>query len=122
MAHERSLCPLGVDLRGRLVVVIGGGSVAERAIRSLLEYGPDVLVVAPLVTPGIDALVAEGVVEHEQRGYVRGDLAGAILTVCATDSVEVDRAVHQEAEGAGCLVCIDGSPELSSCAFEFTER
>jgi len=106
--------PVFLDLDGRLVVVVGGGTVAEGAIRSVLAYGADVSVVAPLVTPGIDALVAEGLVEHEDRGYVRGDLAGAFVVICATDSVEVDRAVYQEAEAAGCLINTMDQPELSN--------
>jgi len=104
--------PVFLDLRGRLAVVVGGGSVAERKIATLLEYGADVMCVAPLVTPGLDALVAQGLIEHEDRGYVRGDLAGAFIVVCATDSTEVNRAVYQEAEGQGCLVNVVDVPEL----------
>ncbi|MDA3936443.1 MAG: bifunctional precorrin-2 dehydrogenase/sirohydrochlorin ferrochelatase [Actinomycetota bacterium] len=111
--------PVFLDLNDRLVVVFGGGTVAEGAIRSVLTYGADVSVVAPLVTPWIDALVAEGLVYHEDRGYVRGDLAGAFMVVCATDSVEVDRAVYQEAEAAGCLVNTMGAPDL--CNFIIPE-
>jgi len=104
--------PVYLDLNGRLAIVIGGGSVAERKAITLLRYGADVLVISPDVTPAIDALVAEGLIEHEQRGYVRGDLAGAFLVVCATDSTEVNRAVYQEAEGMGCLVNVVDVPEL----------
>jgi precorrin-2 dehydrogenase/sirohydrochlorin ferrochelatase len=104
--------PVLLDLRGRLAVLIGGGSVAERIIVSLLRYGADVLVIAPHVTPAIDALVAEGLIDHEERGYVRGDLAGAFIVYSATDSVEVDRAVYQEAENQGCLVSVAEEPAL----------
>ena len=107
-------CPVSLDCAGRLAVVIGGGSVAENTIRLLLGHGADVNCIAPLVTPGIDQLVAEGHVAHEERGYVRGDLAGAFLVVSATDSVEVDRAVYQEAEGQGSLVNVPHALELSN--------
>ncbi len=113
--------PVLLDCTGRLVVVIGGGSVAERTIRSVLAHGADVNCIAPLVTPGIDLLVAEGHITHEDRGYVRGDLAGAFLVVSATDSVEVDRAVYQEAEGQGCLVNVPDAPELSNFVLEGDE-
>ncbi len=104
--------PVFLDLRGRSAVVVGGGSVAERKISTLLEYGADVTCIAPTITPRIDALVADGRVVHEERGYVRGDLGGAFIVVCATDSTEVNRAVYQEAEGRGCLVNVVDSPEL----------
>ncbi len=110
--YSASYYPVFLDLRGRLAVVVGGGSVAERKIGTLLDYGADVTCIAPSVTPGIDSLVAQGLIVHEERGYVRGDLAGAFIVVCATDSTEVNRAVYQEAEGQGCLVNVADIPEL----------
>ncbi|MDP2181993.1 MAG: bifunctional precorrin-2 dehydrogenase/sirohydrochlorin ferrochelatase [Actinomycetota bacterium] len=104
--------PVFLDLHNRLAVVVGGGTVAGRKIETLLRYGADVVVIAPLATPGIDALVAEGRIEHEERGYIRGDLAGAFIVICATDDTEVNRAVYQEAEGMGCLVNVVDVPEL----------
>lgn len=104
--------PVFLDLRNRLAVVVGGGTVAHRKIETLLRYGADVIVIAPLAVPEIDTLVAEGRVEHEERGYIRGDLAGAFIVICATDDTEVNRAVYQEAEGMGCLVNVVDVPEL----------
>lgn len=112
------LLPVLLDLSGRLVVVIGGGVKAETFALELIDYGPDILVVSPSVTPALDALVAEGLIEHEARGYVRGDLAGACLVYCAVTAVEIARAVYQEAEGAGCLVMAAGAPELSNYQIE----
>jgi len=108
------LLPVLLDLTGRLVVVVGGGVKAEAFVLDLIDYGPDILVISPGVSSAIDALVAEGLIEHEARGYVRGDLAGAFLVLCAVSSVEVARAVYQEAEGMGCLVMASGAPELSN--------
>ncbi|MDO8987734.1 MAG: NAD(P)-dependent oxidoreductase, partial [Coriobacteriia bacterium] len=78
------LFPVLLELTGRLIVVVGGGVKAERIVLDLIDYGADILVVSPLVTPALDALVAEGLIEHEARGYVRGDLAGAFIVMCAT--------------------------------------
>ncbi|WP_169736453.1 NAD(P)-dependent oxidoreductase, partial [Promicromonospora kroppenstedtii] len=39
--------PLGLKVTGRLVVVVGGGPVAARRVRSLLDAGARVRVVAP---------------------------------------------------------------------------
>ena len=114
MAEEYSspYYPVYLDLHGRLVTIVGGGSVAERKAITLLRYGADVQVISPQVTSALGALVAEGLIEHEARGYVRGDLAGAFLVVCATDSTETNRAVYQEAEGLGCLVNVVDVPSL----------
>jgi len=109
---EHAYFPVSLDLDGRLAVVIGGGTTAEKHVRSLLHYGADVLVIAPQVTDGLDDLVAQGVIEHEERDYVRGDLAGAFIVVSAAESLETCRAVYQEAEGQGCLVSSARAPEL----------
>lgn len=113
--YQHAYFPVFLDLEGRLVVVVGGGSAAEHQVVSLMRYGADVLVIAPEVAAGIDALVAEGLVEHEERDYVRGDLAGAFLVVCAADSIETARAVYLEAEGQGCLISSVTSSDLCNC-------
>ena len=112
--HTRPYYPAFLDLGGHLCVVIGGGPTAERAVLSLLRYDADIQVVAPVITPALDALVAEGLIEHEERSYVRGDLAGALLAISATDSTEINRALYKEAEGSGCLLSVGDEPTLSN--------
>ncbi|MDH4139867.1 MAG: bifunctional precorrin-2 dehydrogenase/sirohydrochlorin ferrochelatase [Coriobacteriia bacterium] len=110
--YAKSYYPVFVDLEGRLAVVVGGGAVAERKVLSLLQYGAEVRVIAPVVTSKIETLAAEGRVTLQRRGYVRGDVGGAFLVVCATDSAEVNRAVNAEADACGCLVNVVDVPEL----------
>jgi uroporphyrin-III C-methyltransferase / precorrin-2 dehydrogenase / sirohydrochlorin ferrochelatase len=86
--------PLALDLAGRLVVVVGGGTVATRRARALVDAGADVQVVAPAVTAelaGLDVTV-------HRRGYAAGDLAGAWLVHAATDDAAVNAEVSADAE------------------------
>ncbi len=114
MAEEyaKPYYPVFVDLSNRLAVVVGGGAVAARKVATLLRYGADVRVVSPDLCPELESMAAEQQIVHERRGYVRGDLVGAFLVVCGTDSTEVNRAVHDEAESLGCLVNVVDVPEL----------
>ncbi|MHB1340714.1 MAG: NAD(P)-dependent oxidoreductase [Coriobacteriia bacterium] len=96
-----------IDLSGRPVAVIGGDAVALEAALALAACGARVRLVAR------DAPVLDGV-ESVPRGYVRGDLAGALLAVCSTDDAEVRAAVRAEAEECRCLLHAVGAPELSS--------
>lgn len=41
--------PLFVDLEGRQVLVVGGGKIAMRRVRTLLEFGCEITVVSPEV-------------------------------------------------------------------------
>lgn len=112
--YSKPYYPVFLDLTGRLAVIVGGGAVAERKVVTLAEYGPRIRVVSPEVTPKLEELAASGAIELERRGYVRGDLEGAFIVVCATSSEEVNRAVHAEAEERGALVNIVDVPELCS--------
>ncbi|MDI6901095.1 MAG: bifunctional precorrin-2 dehydrogenase/sirohydrochlorin ferrochelatase [Anaerosomatales bacterium] len=112
--YTKPYYPVFLDLTGRLAVIVGGGAVAERKVRTLVEYGARVRIIAPQVTPWIAGQAGAGTIEHEPRGYVRGDLEDAFLVICATDSAEVNVAVSDEAEARGCLVNVVDVPELCS--------
>jgi len=86
--------PVEIDLYDRLVVVIGGGAVALRRARGLVEAGARVTVVAPAVTDGLAKLP----VTVRRRRYRDGDLAGAWFAHAATDDAAVNTAVAEEAE------------------------
>ena len=89
--------PIYLDLRGRRCVVIGGGPVAEHKVKGLLEAEAQVVVIAPELTPGLQALAREGRIVHVARPYRPGDLAGAFLAISATDDREVNRRAWEEA-------------------------
>jgi hydroxymethylbilane synthase len=96
--------PVALSVRGRRVVVVGGGAVAERKVRGLLEAGARVVVVAPSLTPGLAALAAAEGIGWEPRPYAGGDLAGAFLAFAATDDAGANAAVGAEARAAGILL------------------
>jgi uroporphyrin-III C-methyltransferase/precorrin-2 dehydrogenase/sirohydrochlorin ferrochelatase len=98
--------PLGLDLTGRKVVVVGGGRVALRRTRALVEAGALVTVIAPrLETDFLKQKVAQvtGAVTGSEitlvrREYRDGDLAGAWLVHAATDNPAVNAAVAAAAD------------------------
>ncbi len=90
--------PVYLDLRGRAVVVVGGGAGGEKKVRGLLPTEAAITVIAPEVEPYVRDLAASGRIEHLARGYRDGDLEGAVLVVVADTSDEtVNAAVNAEA-------------------------
>ena len=89
---------LGLRLRGRLVVVVGGGAVASRRVPSLLDAGAEILLVSPKVAASLEDLAAAGRIRWEARGYQPGDCAGAWLVCACTDDPGVNAAVAAAAE------------------------
>ncbi|WP_347059167.1 uroporphyrinogen-III C-methyltransferase [Blastococcus sp. HT6-30] len=92
--------PVGLRLRDRLVVVVGGGRVAHRRVAGLLEARARVTVVSPEVTPALESLAAAGAATWHRRTYRPGDLDGAWYAVAATDDPAVNAAVAEDAERA----------------------
>jgi precorrin-2 dehydrogenase len=103
--------PILVDVDGRLVVVVGGGRVAERRVRELRAAGAVVRVVSPKLGAGLAGLAAGGELAVEPRRYLQGDLAGAALAVAATDDPEVNRRVAADGRDAGVLVNRADAPD-----------
>ena len=88
----------GLDLAGRRVVVIGGGTVAQRRLPRLVSSGARVELVSPSVTPSVQTLADSGAVVWHRRPYQPGDLEGAWYVLCCTSSAEVNASVSAEAE------------------------
>lgn len=86
---------VGLDLRGRRVVVVGAGTVVQRRLPVLLAAGADVHVIAPEATPAVES--TPGIVWH-RREYASGDLLGAWYALAATNDPAVNAAVVAEAE------------------------
>ncbi len=108
--------PLFLDLTGRRVVVVGGGRVATRRIGALLEAGADVHVVAPGVTDALAGLAETGAVSLVRRGYLPGDLEGALLVHTATGVKGVDAQVSWDAAAAG-IWCVNAADHARSAAW-----
>jgi uroporphyrin-III C-methyltransferase/precorrin-2 dehydrogenase/sirohydrochlorin ferrochelatase len=85
----------GLRLSGRKVVVVGGGTVAQRRLPLLLANGADVRVIARAATPAVEATTG---ISLELRDYLDGDLDGAWYAIAATDDPAVNAAVVAEAE------------------------
>ena len=78
--------------------LLGGGSSVNRRIHRLLDAGALVTVVAPQVTPALEALAAAGRINWQRRDYAVGDLAGSWYAMAATDRPEVNAAIVAEAD------------------------
>jgi uroporphyrin-III C-methyltransferase / precorrin-2 dehydrogenase / sirohydrochlorin ferrochelatase len=89
---------LGLRLRDRRVVVVGGGAVASRRIPALLDAGAELLLVSPKATASLEDLAAAGRIRWAAREYSPGDCAGAWLVCACTNSPAVNQAVAAAAE------------------------
>ena len=104
-----------LDLRGRPVLVVGGGSVAERKVDRLVEAGARITIVSPELTPSLAGKVAEGVVSHEPRRFFPEDIDGQWLVFAATNDLEINHRIASLCDAQGIPVNVVNAPER--CTF-----
>ncbi|HGX94180.1 MAG TPA: uroporphyrinogen-III C-methyltransferase [Candidatus Tenderia sp.] len=108
--------PVFLDLKGRNVLVAGGGDIAARKIDLLLRAGANVNVVAPVLCAALQQLNREEKILHlEERYDEQLLLQGITLVIAATDDEEVNREVSEDAQALGLPVNVVDQPQL--CTF-----
>ena len=93
--------PLSLNLHGCRVLVAGGGNVATRKVKRLLESGARVLLVSPEATETLKQLLESGDLEWQKREAVAADVAGCTLVFAATNQRGANEAIANAAREAG---------------------
>jgi precorrin-2 dehydrogenase/sirohydrochlorin ferrochelatase len=112
-----SLLPIFVKLQNRLVVVVGGGVIAQSKIEGLLAAEARVRIVAPQVTPAIAQWVSQGKVDWQAKTFAPLDLEGAFFVIAATSAPGVNEAVFTEADARG-ILC-NAVDDIEHCHFYY---
>jgi siroheme synthase-like protein len=107
-----SLLPIFVKLRNRLVVVVGGGAIAEGKLEGLFAAEARVRVIAPQVTSAIAQWIAQGKVEWKAKSFAAAD-----LVIAATSAPGVNEAVFTEADARG-ILC-NAVDDIEHCHFYY---
>ena len=106
--------PIFCRLDNKPVLLVGGGEVAERKARLLLDAGAQLTVVAPELDPELAELAASGSIEWLAGEFASEQLAGKWLVVAATDRREVNALVYQSANQARIFANVVDDPKRSS--------
>jgi siroheme synthase-like protein len=109
-----SYYPVSLDVSGRACLVVGGGSVAARKARTLVDCGGVVTVIAPTVGADMDAVVPS-LHALERRPYAQGEARAFRLVVTATGIPAVDAAVYADGESAG--VWVNSADDVAHSSF-----
>jgi len=107
--------PISLNVKARNCLVVGGGNIAIRKARQLIGAGAYVTVVAPEFHPDFIQQQTEGLINLIHSEYDIEQMRGMLLVIAATDRIEINRQVHDDAESAGILVNVVDQPDL--CRF-----
>ena len=108
--NTATLFPMFLKLEGRNCLVLGAGSVGEQKIRSLLDCGSHIRVVAPAASETVKEWANRGALTWIQRPFESADLDGAYLVIAATSDVEVNHAIYREARARKILCNVVDDP------------
>ncbi len=90
--------PVFLNLHGKKAVVIGGGGVAERKVRTLVNAGAFVKLISPDITNALEKLKKRGLLIHIKRHYKKGDLKNAFIVIAGTSSALINQKIAQDAK------------------------
>ncbi len=109
--------PLFAKVSDKPILLVGGGEVALRKARLLLEAGARLTVVAPHLHDELQALVDAGALHYLNGEFSAEQLAQQRLVIAATDDEMVNAAVAAAADAAGLWVNVVDDPARSSFIF-----
>lgn len=107
--------PAFLNIHGKRCVVVGGGTVALRKVKVLLDCGADVTVVSPTLHSDLAQLAEAKGISVICRDFETGDLKNAFIAIAATNRSETNQKVTEEAKKRGILVNVVDS--LGESAF-----
>jgi precorrin-2 dehydrogenase/sirohydrochlorin ferrochelatase len=110
-----SYYPVLIHIEGKKVIVVGGGTVAERKIETLLEYGAVVCVVSRDLTPQLRKYSEKGTIGFLGQEFSEAYLEEAFMVIAATDDPTLNHQVSEKAKERGLLVNAVDQP--SDCNF-----
>ncbi|MGB9792877.1 MAG: precorrin-2 dehydrogenase/sirohydrochlorin ferrochelatase family protein [Thermacetogeniaceae bacterium] len=105
---------ISLKLRDQQCLVIGGGTVAERKVETLLECGAKVTVVSPDLVQKLRERVDRGELLYKRRKFKPEDLDGMFLVIVATDDSKLNERVAELCRKRGILVNVVDNPDMST--------
>lgn len=109
--------PAYINLQNRKCLVVGGGTVAERKVVSMLISGGDVTVVSPDATELLKFLADNGSIRWKNRDLKQDDTNGYFLVCAATDFTTINSAVFTEAHEKNNIPLVNVVDVIPQCTF-----
>jgi precorrin-2 dehydrogenase/sirohydrochlorin ferrochelatase len=104
--------PVHLDINNRNALVVGGGGVGTRKVRTLLACGARVTVVSLDASRQLLDLATSGEIILEKRPYQSDDLSGMFLVIGATNDEKLNRQISGDADRLNTLCNIADRPEV----------
>ncbi len=98
------MLPVILNIKGKKAVVFGGGRVAERRIKKLLDAGAEVTVISNRFTDKIEKMNVKKIKVELNQDNIRDYIGDAYIVLALTDSTEINNGIEREAHRRGKIV------------------
>ena len=109
--------PMFVDLSDKKIVVVGGGNIATRRFKTLLQFTRNITAVAPKTTMELHELGKAGFVNLINRPVKRSDFTMAFMVIAATNDWKLNDEIYRVCKEEGIYVNV--ADDKSKCDFYF---
>ena len=120
---DKAYFPMFVDISEKEIVVVGGGNIAARRVKTLLLFSDHITVIAPRLHDSLADLEAESRITCLHRAYREGDIYNAHIVLAATDDKEVNRSIGEECnilgQKCGRKILFNTADDRTLCDFYF---
>jgi precorrin-2 dehydrogenase/sirohydrochlorin ferrochelatase len=106
--------PIFLDLKGKEILVVGGGQVAERKIKALLDCGAEIKIVSSKITDSLNKVVEDYGLRYFKEEFRENYLEGVFLVIAATDDRDLNHKISKIAKKKGLLInAVDQPPDCN---------
>lgn len=110
------LYPVNLNVKDKRCLVVGGGNVAYRKVVTLLEFGAEVVLVSPELCEKLEALAVQSAIHIHKREYKSEDAGGAFLIFAATNNLNLQQQIAEDATKYNVL--LNSATDPQRCDFQ----
>ncbi|KPL60050.1 precorrin-2 dehydrogenase/sirohydrochlorin ferrochelatase family protein [Rossellomorea vietnamensis] len=116
------MLPVMIDVKGKQVIIVGGGKVAFRKLTVFLEQGAKITVISPEVVDQIKVLHYEKRISWIKREVLRADVKDAFIVIAATNKRSVNEQVKIYSEENQLISVVDDGDSGNMQMVSFKQR
>jgi siroheme synthase-like protein len=111
---EKKYFPIMIDISKSKILIVGGGEVSFRKAMNVIDFGGEIEVISPVVSPEFHELITRDNIPWIQRKYESGDALAYGIVFCSTGDLDADRLVYEDCIQHSIPVNVADVPELCS--------
>lgn len=106
--------PFLIDIKDKLFVVAGGGNVALRKIRKILEFEAKITVISPEIIDEIKSINGITIIQKEIE---KEDIKQAFCVIAATNNKDINQKINSWCKEFN--IMINAVDDIQNCSFIF---